>query len=373
MAGAAGGNGTKPKDRLDALTSLRFFAALLVFVFHTKLFGEYLDKYLLGVVGVSFFFILSGFILTYVYAKNLQTLQLRTTLRFYAARIAKIVPMHYLTMLYTTPNMMRSYGVVWGGVAPSIFWVAVVTNILLLHAFISDPAVLFSFNNVSWTLSIEMFFYALFPFLIWAFTRYGILESEKKMLGVGVAMWVLMVVSGLLIPSPTWGLPIYRLPEFVLGVLAAGYFVRHRQAAMQHSFRKMTIAELGTVGLSLIGMLLFPFFLETGLAISVFVAPAFVAMIILYGFGRGAVSQALSKRPWVFLGEISFSFYLIHYIVINTLGAAHDLGKSLLALGIAVLLSALLYLLFEEPMRKRVKRQLDKQIDRFFPEQSPQR
>ncbi len=98
--------------KIHALTSLRFFAALYVVCYHTLHISSFLpglttgvpNKFLsLGYISVSFFFLLSGYILSMVYLRKGTPLRLRS---FYLARFARIYPLYLLTTIGDTPNLL---------------------------------------------------------------------------------------------------------------------------------------------------------------------------------------------------------------------------------------------------------------------------
>lgn len=143
---------------LAPLTSLRFFAAFAIVVHHAAghflpieiLMGWPLDQ------GVSFFFVLSGFVLTHAYSDLTFT---RTDLQnFFVARIARIWPAHIfaIVILLTLVGTSRVDG------APPSF----LLNVLLLQGWVPVKDIFFSFNGLSWTVSTELGFYVLFPLLI---------------------------------------------------------------------------------------------------------------------------------------------------------------------------------------------------------------
>lgn len=84
---------------LNALTSFRFIAALMVFIFHLGLFSQYQ----LGAAGVSFFFVLSGFILVYKYHNHFLNIDKVSLQKFYIDRFAKVYPVHVLTFFNAFP------------------------------------------------------------------------------------------------------------------------------------------------------------------------------------------------------------------------------------------------------------------------------
>ena len=133
----------KRVKHLKALTGLRFVAALAVFVHHTRgHFGLPKSVFPLGAAGVSFFFVLSGFILTYVYYDRLKT---RAEIwRFYFTRWARIWPLHIVTLvlfLFVVQNSL--------GEEP---W-KVIGSALLVQSWIPNFEWVFAGNGVSWSIS----------------------------------------------------------------------------------------------------------------------------------------------------------------------------------------------------------------------------
>src|ERR1700731_3636575 len=162
---------SKPVERLEkihALTSLRFFAALFVVCYHTiwtflpwirreSLPGRFLD---LGYVSVSFFFLLSGYILAVVYLRRGGPIRLKD---FYRARFARVYPLFFLTMVLDTPSVylkwVARYGVKSALVKTAISFTGSAVMLQgwrLQFCYIDFP---------NWSLSVETLFYLSFPFL----------------------------------------------------------------------------------------------------------------------------------------------------------------------------------------------------------------
>ena len=91
---------TKYRAMINTLTSLRFIFALMVFGAHCYTIDKFFDTHFFkeGFVGVSFFFVLSGFIIAYNYQKKFSENKI-TKRAFWVARIARIYPLHWLTLL----------------------------------------------------------------------------------------------------------------------------------------------------------------------------------------------------------------------------------------------------------------------------------
>ena len=151
---------------LSALTGIRFYAALGVFLYHVpsfipgmKAFGGSGVLFNLGDLGVSFFFVLSGFILTYNYANVFREgVPSAGYKRFLWDRLTKIYPVHFLTLLIVLP--IAIFSPQW-----PLDWRAVPFHLVLLQCFWPSPTPAFSdyLNKPSWSISCEWFFYLLAP------------------------------------------------------------------------------------------------------------------------------------------------------------------------------------------------------------------
>jgi len=349
--------------KIDVLTSLRFFAALAVFVYHAKLLDSLLSGYRLGDVGVAFFFLLSGFIMTYVYHKKLSKLTRRGALKFYASRFAKIYPLHIVTFLLAAPPMLKSFGVVIGGPFNELVAQGALANLTLTQGYSNNPAILYSFNNVSWTLSLEVLFYILFPVAMFIMGKRIRNTSARRIAAIGFALWTIMIFFNFALPQNLMVLPLIRLPEFFLGVMIGVLFLNRPNWSILRNKSKATALELTALALAFGNLALYPLMPEKT-SIAVCLAPSLVLLIGVFAYQRGYISQFLSRRAFVFLGEISFSFYMIHMMVLGRLNAIGDLGLTLFALVVSLALSVVAYLFIEEPARKKIKTILDRQIEK---------
>src|SRR3974390_512725 len=160
---------------LPAVTSLRFFAAIHVALFHLDamhvLQGSSWLKSLAGIgyVGVSFFFVLSGFILVYTYAGR--QIELKD---FWQTRFARIYPAYLFSLLLTFPFFywgVHHFHVPFFEFAERHFLLSSFLVLSLLQAWV--PAAALAWNAVAWSLSVEAFFYAVFPFALRRFARFS--------------------------------------------------------------------------------------------------------------------------------------------------------------------------------------------------------
>ena len=162
------------RGRLPALTSVRFLAAMHVAMFHMFSMhllegrGWYRSLASVGYVGVSLFFVLSGFILVYTYAGREMNAR-----KFWRARFARVYPAYAVSLLLTAPMFFYVCLVMKGGNIPFFAWftqhVALCAALvpLLLQSWVPNAAL--AWNTPAWSLSVEASFYAVFPLLLlWA-------------------------------------------------------------------------------------------------------------------------------------------------------------------------------------------------------------
>jgi peptidoglycan/LPS O-acetylase OafA/YrhL len=326
---------------IGSLTALRFFAALAIVVHHS--IGLLLPAdYLAGTpldAGVSFFFVLSGFILTYVHQNGMQGMNRRL---FYQARFARIWPatmfaLVVLVVLLPHTLYLPFFVINWaGGQALAVL----VSFLLLVQSWIPIPAYYFSFNAVTWSVSDEIFFYLVFPFLLLSLSKTWI---WKLLLIFGLGLALIWMSDSLNLPAYSLdnlgrvtehGIsyinPIVRLKEFAIGMCTALLFVKVR-SRVAWSVLVFSIIEVALV-------LALPRFVQKEAAlrgrIAAHVAPNlsgsmnmfvdqtaiaifFAVLVLVFAFNAGILSRVLSMRFFVVLGEISFSIYLLHQIFLN--------------------------------------------------------
>jgi peptidoglycan/LPS O-acetylase OafA/YrhL len=362
--------GARPRgdEEILPLTSLRFVAALYVYLFHihirwplaaSRLASNFFD---LGAVGMSLFFVLSGFVLAYRYRDGFVSYG-----DYLVNRFARIYPIYFVAALLTVPWMGVSLTAgSTGELARALGKLALllVSNVLLLQAWLPQ---LFSYWNdgASWSISTEAFFYLLFPFILVPLAR----RSARQVAWVALAAWFLAVLPGLTFALCEPGIshlvyysvPIYRLPEFVLGVCAC--LLAPRIWPMVKGDVACLAAVLGLVAyLSYVGMAL-PFWVGHNWL----VLPVVALVLVSLSRPRGLLVRLFSARPLVWAGKVSYCFYSFQPLVILPLIAYRErlvrlvprLGSNrlLALLGFVVLLgiSGLAHHFIEEPLRRRIR------------------
>lgn len=332
--------GSLPRD-LPSLTSLRAAAALLVFVFHVSRWDVVrIPMAAVGDTGVAFFFVLSGFLLTWGYSRQVDAR------RFYVRRFARIFPSHVAMWLVAFLVPVTAF---------SIDWSTAAVNLPLLQAWVPVDRYVFGVNGVTWSLSCEVAFYAAFPLALGFLGRRSVRAAWAVAGGAFAVTGAFAVAVSL--PGVTHWLtligfanPVVRLPEFLLGIAAAlavrsGWRPSWQLAAM--------IAIPCLLGFALI---------HDRPARDVWLAPLFLLVIVLAAGRDCAPGRTWLAAPsLVYAGKVSFAFYLVHELVI--LNLRHYLGAGALAAAAALFVSAAaavaLHHAVELPAQARLVRALD--------------
>lgn len=351
-----------PKS-LPGLTGLRGLAALWVVLYHycslylPALNAEWLGGLLSrGYLAVDLFFLLSGFVLAHVYTDAAENKGFAFFRAFMRARVARIYPLHLFVLALFVAMALAVRGVHYvhdGDYYPLPLYgprslEAIVANVFMLQGL---QASALSWNYPAWSISVEFAAYLLFPLFVGVLWRLSGRSLLVAALAALTAVWALAYVTGG--DMNQWDGPtaLWRcLPQFFLGCIC--YRV-YRQGLID------TRAWGGFVFAATLLMLYFDY--RDAVVVTLF------PLIILSAVSaRGASGRILNARPVVWLGEISFSVYLVHGLVqhatthaLNALDldqTEFSVGHSWLALSLMLLtvfvVSIASYRFFERPMRR---------------------
>ena len=378
-----------PLPPLPALTSARFFAALVVVLHHYRTFLPYpdwLDRLAAhGQAGVCFFFVLSGFILTYNYHdwfENGGDAGLRRA--FYSARFARVYPMHLVTLLLATPLTLLIYGIFAGGPHASWHFLGAtwLAHLTLVQAWVPVPLVQYIWNSASWSISAEFLFYLVFPFAIAGLASRGL--RPGRLLALAALVWAIevgaVVALGLYAlgagPWPvelgqgslTWIVSAWapiRLGEFLVGCVLGIVFMRERRlpSAVFAAFRDDRSRNVLVFGAAAVayGLCWLPSMGGAGGFVlwvarhHVLFVPAFAVIILALAHGPSLGSPLLERPSMLLLGEASYSLYLLHGLPLLLLGhVVMPTGPAipLLTLVATILTSLACYRWIETPARR---------------------
>jgi peptidoglycan/LPS O-acetylase OafA/YrhL len=366
--GGAVPSGRPRVGRLPSLTGLRFPAAFLVFVFHASLpfpeirllasdaaahkYNEIVGQ--IGALGVTFFFVLSGFVLTWSARDG------DSATSFWRRRFVKIMPNYVVAWVLAMVLYVGAKATLFQSLG-SLFMLQVWTPYFTSHLPVNPP---------SWSLAVEAVFYLAFPLLYLGVRRISPQRLKFWIAGAVAAVAATPLITELLVPagpevmahadgtSPihywfAYILPIPRLLDFALGILVA-------RAVMLGRWRDIGMLWSGVV---LVASYVVCFFVPYmyGLRV-VFIVPAVMltaAAAIADNEGRFTMFR---NRAMVWLGEVSFAFYMVHYVVLaftrkllgpdlfsTPVGFMIIVGQAVLTL----LVSWGLYALVERPITRR--------------------
>jgi peptidoglycan/LPS O-acetylase OafA/YrhL len=356
-----------PTRKIYPLTSLRFFAAFLVVFHHTAhaflpafrgASVEHLPEGFLKrlpfslTFSVSFFYLLSGYVLSLVYLRGSKPLDAG---RFFWARFARIYPLYLVMIVLSTPAVLR-YWVRHDGLNAGVTRTAemLVAHLTMVAAWY--PNRLVGIDTPSWSLCGEAFFYAcfcLFGARLWRLRGAGLWGTALSLYVGGQALvWLGRVHVGVL-TLRFW--PPFHLTTFVLGILLARWQTLQREDSSRAPVRPWQ-ANL-VLGVSLCGimasvLLLYRFnlrdFYDDGM-----LAPILGGIIWVVSAAPTGMSRLLGSRWLVALGNGSYALYLINIPMLFVFQAMHWTAQALypVYLALCVGLSVASFHYFETPVR----------------------
>lgn len=366
-------NGQRPylsapdRAELPALTGVRAVAAISVVCWHSSGLNSgpqfpFTHAYL----GVDLFFILSGFVISYVYWDDFARRGLAAYPRFVALRVARLWPAH-MAMVAVFIGLAAAATFLAGRPFPTDLVIEELPlHLLLIHnwGLIEQTRI----NFPSWSVSAEFFAYLLFPAYVAAFRH---LRAGWAVLTAIVVAMLLCWIGITLIFSGALGFtgPIAQIRvvcEFGIGV------------ALFRLWQGRHFANLPWTGVSAVAIAAIAALTATtepwhflDYAIVLLMAP----LVLGLAYGAGPLARLLACRPVVYLGEISYSIYLVHALVIFAIewvlkrldwaGApATWAGWSLVGLTMLTCIAsgAVLFHLVEKPARFALRRLIDRRI-----------
>ena len=331
---------------MPALTGLRGIAAAWVVLFHV--FGSGVFFVGNGYAGVDVFFVLSGFILMHVYLKDDTLYSVQGYCRFLLLRLARVYPLHLfcllvLLLLVCTVPGYRTVAAATAHHRDLFTYSGFIASLLLVQDWI--PGLGDGWNTPSWSLSAEWLAYLFFPFIV-----FQIRKVPGRRLLIGYGMVLMAMLAGVLFftghpTSDAVGLSgiLRMMMEFPAGCLM--YLAFERNVVLPQRF------VLGTC----LGLLMASFVFPKIELVTLF---AFPLLVLSAAQGRVRVLNLLCWTPIVFLGDISFSIYLTHQIVIRLVGGVHGAGLDQRVLvnwgiiGAILLVSVVTHRCVEKPARR---------------------
>lgn len=336
---------TTPRRRLHALTSLRFFAALFV-VLHHALGPDRPGGIRSGYLGVTFFFVLSGFVLAWSYQDAMRNLD------FWRNRAARILPLYWLFIVAGTVLPLAADR------SPA----SVGSALLLVQAWNPSHSIREGVHTAAWSLSAELFFYACFPFAVALLRRL----RTYTLLALAVGTWLALGAVAVRLPRVTsqayfltYNFPPYRFGEFLVGVCLALAIRRGWRPPVHRAVLLVAALAVGT------GVLVADAGHHLDRSRAAFLAVAAVSGLIVWAVEAEAAGGArlLRTRPLILLGEWSYALYLVHPLVIRVVAHLHGtdfpgylpVPLAVLAIAVSLVLAGVACELIEKPAERRLR------------------
>ena len=349
---------TKKNSKLNQLVSIRGIAAWWVVLFHSQALMDGMPPILLKIIGhgylaVDLFFILSGFIIFINYYEKVSINSLNSIGVFYWHRFTRIYPVHFLMLMAYLLLAISFFYFSSSGMPPESYTgKAFFDSILLIQAW-SDSAM--SWNVPSWSISAEWFVYLLFPFVA--------IALRKLTQGLGGHFLVSIIVLTVLmyaysdkhlvsLGNEVASMALTRaLLEFIIGTIIGSLYVKHNEFLVKNQ----KYLAIGSV-------LIFLGYVFNDIKDYVLIPAGFFLLIAYLSVARSYLNTVLSNKLLVYLGEISYSTYMVHYFVydvlkagwVNSTGQVNQLYLFLSFVAV-LLLSIGLHHVFEKPMQRYLR------------------
>ena len=354
------------KEHLPALSGLRAFSAMNIVFYHfcnPQWFGPLSPIVESGYTSVSFFLLLSGFVLAYNYSDRAQKGQLKTK-NFWIARISRLYPIYLVALVVSLGMLMEE----WHARSHAQFAWGVILTPFMLQGW--SPSLSTFWNTPAWTMCTEAFFYLIFPLVI--------LWRRPKHLGRLCAILLGLWLLGMVAPSLYMGFhpdgvlhpdrytdgfwiralkftPPPHVPSFLFGIVLADVDSLIPRGARKR-FLLGALGMAGTVAVLYFGNHLpFPM-MHDGLMMPLF------GMAVLGLAGHNVIARFFGLAPLVAVGQASYCLYILHFNLWNTIHDHHlvaRLGLSQfdpwLSYGLLVTLALLAMKWIERPAQRWIR------------------
>jgi len=300
--------------KVDQLTATRFISVMFILYAHggANLYIPFnSNPYVAAVLAsaptvVGYLYVLSGFVMSLAYYKPGENVNIR---KFWIARFVRIYPLYILSFLLTCYFYLDGLA----KIKPQ----KILANLFILQGWI--PAYSQSFNIASWSLTVEIFFYAIFPFLIYWAQK----QSTRKLLWSAIALWA---VSQLIYQVLWTGYfpaqrelllynPFFHLNSFVMGVVGGIWYLRHGRDEKVKPGRVLAVLSISlalTAGYAIVSLNYFPALPHGLQPMAGFFSPILLLTMSALAVDKTGLSTFLSNPIFVNLGEAAYGMYIFH-------------------------------------------------------------
>jgi peptidoglycan/LPS O-acetylase OafA/YrhL len=399
---------------VPALTGLRFLAAFSVLLAH-GLSATVADNaapqgavYWLmqsSGLGMTLFFVLSGFVIHYNYSGLVTDGRWRGMAAFFWARFARLYPLFLLMMLVYVLVSQRHVAY-WTGRPEQINAIFQALPYFLLsiqswiYKLIDGGSLIDAIRGGSpptWSISTEWFFYFAYPLIAWLILRARAPAIILLVVGLWCVLWTAFStglydrtaqidawavgrfgpIAGVqnhedsFVRWLLYASPYLRIGEFILGALTAQLYVALQRREVARGENAFGGALFWAAALSVLLVTYVEYSPDVPMTIfrkmnmNFALAPSAALLVFCAARYQSAASRLLTSRPAIALGEASYSIYLVHSIVLISAvkltgnvvhGTAYNVAKLIVLMAIVVAISLLLYAYYEAPARSWLRR-----------------
>lgn len=351
--------------KINQLTFTRFIAALAVLIFHgarsSYPFTEYPGKYIAiyGNTAVSYFFLLSGFIMIIAYLPTYE-MRLFDPHKYWLTRVARIYPLYVFALILTIVCTVCLEH-------KSVSIAQIFLSLFLIQSWFPEYAG--TLNGPGWSLSVEAFFYVAFPFLLPLLVKKSATKLGVTVLLVYLATFSLiyyLLSSNINTSFPYFEEfilknPLIHFATFLFGAVTGIGYLRF--------IKSNPYANRNLIGYS---------FLIVGIVITVIIislnprleyrhnglmAPAFISFILGFAFLKKEPVVGFMTLPvMIYLGEISYGIYILYHPLITILQSkdflsiGDNLARDLFNFSVLFIMASIAYHFIEKPMKKLILR-----------------
>lgn len=300
---------------IETLQGCRIIFIFLIFMSHFTWPG--IEEFCFGgECGVSFFFMLSGFVLCHAHGKEVTKREFNHK-KFIIRQLTKLYPLHIATMLAVILIGLKA------GIHPNGLSLAL--NVLLLQSWIPEEGIYFAFNSVSWFLSDIIFFYLMFPFLVNVTTKVS-KTWLTCIVAAGVAVYACIQtiipdeeVNNLLYVSPA-----FRVTDFAAGIILYRVYTSDFSRSIISKIQSGGYAVASITGCAAILLMIATYAVYQGTeprwrTASLFwlTMPVFIYLMAIADKTGGLIADILKSRVVIWLSGLTMAIFMTHKIMIT--------------------------------------------------------
>lgn len=343
--------------KISVLQGARFFFALLIFFSHCPLPHTTQPFDFGGELGVSFFFILSGFVMSWGYGPRVSRGEFSVR-KFFWRHFWKLYPLHLLLIAIVFMLDWR--------IGNRYDWAQLLSTLFLVQSWIPSNHTLYAVNGVSWFLCDILFFYLIFKFLY----SYLIQVKASRLLWQVILFVAVYLAIGFQVPHDQINCTLYVNPllrafDFALGIIAYRFYRSSAVSRINLLEKKPYIMLSGNILAGVLTYVIYQMLDGNGIRCAALfwpIVPVCVVCLVAMDNTKDMLVRLFLSAPMRWLGSISFEFFMVHCIVIRISRHFINVGESVVgdylffisSLGVSIFAAWILHRWFVNPISKKI-------------------